>query len=135
MHGTPTATATEAVEAGSAGGGHRTHTSAVVAAAATGDSRAAELTALATAAKGLVQRSRVLSKRLNSLCALHPRLMWELKDGRHLRAGGNETVDRLVFPDPFELGTLEVRSKLPTMFYSRNCALGGVLLCVLLSLW
>lgn len=51
----------------------------------------------------------MLSKRLNSLCALHPQLMWELEEGRRLRVeGGGEVVEPLGFPDPFELGTLEV---------------------------
>ncbi|CAM9331166.1 unnamed protein product [Ectocarpus sp. 12 AP-2014] len=75
------------------------------------DRGAAELVALTTAAKGLLQRTRVLSKRLNSLCALHPQLMWELEEARRLRSKGEAEVEiaaeSLDFPDPFELGTLE----------------------------
>lgn len=79
------------------------------------DRGTAELMSLVAAAKGLLQRTRVLSKRLNSLCALHPQLMWELAEGRRLRqeaeeAGGGIEEEPLEFPDPFELGTLEVLS-------------------------
>lgn len=77
-----------------------------------GDQRATDLSALATAAKGLLQRTRVLSKRLNSLCAIHPQLMWELEEARRLRleAGARARIEEepLQFPDPYELGTLEV---------------------------
>eukprot|EP00752_Nemacystus_decipiens_P006456 g5814.t1 len=72
---------------------------------------ATDLLALVTAAKGLLQRTRVLSKRLNSLCAIHPQLMWELKEARRLRpeAEGEARIkdESLQFPDPFELGTQE----------------------------
>lgn len=77
-----------------------------------GDRGAAGLSALVTAAKGLLQRTRVLSKRLNSLCAIHPQLVWELEEARRLRpeaeAGARIEEEPLEFPDPFELGTLEV---------------------------
>lgn len=77
-----------------------------------GDRGAADLLALVTAAKGLLQRTRVLSKRLNSLCAIHPQLMWELEEARRLRpeadVGAQIKEEPLEFPDPFELGTLEV---------------------------
>lgn len=80
---------------------------------ADGDRGAAELVSLVAAAKGLLQRTRVLRKRLNSLCALHPQLMWELAEGRRLRqeveqVGARIEEGPLEFPDPFELGTLEV---------------------------
>lgn len=80
---------------------------------ADGDQGTAELMSLVAGAKGLLQRTRVLSKRLNSLCALHPQLMWELAEGRRLRQEVEEARDGieeepLNFPDPFELGTLEV---------------------------
>lgn len=76
-----------------------------------GDQGATDLLALVTAAKGLLQRTRVLSKRLNSLCAIHPQLMWELEEARRLRPeaeGGARIQEVVEFPDPFELGTLEV---------------------------
>lgn len=88
--------------------GRRTKTTAIH---SDDDRGAAELVALAAAAKGLLQRTRVLSKRLNSLCALHPQLMWELEEARRLRSKGEAEVEigeSLDFPDPFELGTLEV---------------------------
>eukprot|EP00903_Cladosiphon_okamuranus_P008775 g8406.t1 len=76
-----------------------------------GDQGATDLLALVTVAKGLLQRTRVLSKRLNSLCAIHPQLMWELEEARRLRreTGGGALIEEepLEFPDPFELGTLE----------------------------
>ena len=78
----------------------------------TDDPAAPELLALATAAKGLLQRTRVIRKRLNSLCALHPRMMGELLGGRRLRPGRVESAESLNFPDPCELGTLEVRPPL-----------------------
>ena len=83
------------------------------AAAPSGDDKGAtDLLALVTAAKGLLQRTRVLSKRLNSLCAIHPQLMWELEEARRLRpeaeGGARIKEEPLEFPDPFELGTLEV---------------------------
>lgn len=80
------------------------------------DPGATELMTVAAAAKGLLQRTRVLSKRLNSLCALHPRLMWELAEGRRLRPGGVEIMEPLAFPDPFELGTLEVNIRATGFF-------------------
>lgn len=91
------------------GGDHRTNTTTIP----KDDGRGAtELVSLVAAAKGLLQRTRVLSKRLNSLCALHPQLMWELAEGRKLRpeaeAGTGIEEGPLEFPDPFELGTLEV---------------------------
>lgn len=77
-----------------------------------GDQGATDLLALVTAAKGLLQRTRVLSKRLNSLCAIHPQLMWELEEARRLRPEAKVDArigeELLEFPDPFELGTLEV---------------------------
>lgn len=75
----------------------------------TDDPAATELLALATAARGLLQRTRVLRKRLNSLCALHPRMMGELLEGRQLQPEIVERAKSLIFPDPYELGTLEVR--------------------------
>lgn len=98
------------------------------------DPHANQLQEVAAASRGLTQRTRVLSKRLNSLCALHPRLMWELEDegrrvvtptSREARGGGEGEQDMTgvansssvretemakppAFPDPFELGTLEV---------------------------
>ena len=74
------------------------------------DPAATELLALATAARGLLQRTRVIRKRLNSLCALHPRMMGELLEGG--RPGSVESAESLNFPDPYELGTLEVRPPL-----------------------
>lgn len=75
-----------------------------------GNPGAAKLRYLSAATKGLVQRTRVLSKRLNSLCALHPQLMFELEqgNGQVLSSGGSDSIDQLAFPDPFELGMLEV---------------------------
>lgn len=91
------------------------------------DPGASELVTLAASSRGLVQRTRVLSKRLNSLCALHQRLMWELEEERRSHSLPPELASRVVvrqgveqerdgsttktpaFPDPFELGTLEVR--------------------------
>ncbi|CAM9788657.1 unnamed protein product [Laminaria digitata] len=73
----------------------------------TDDPATTDLLALATAATGLLQRTRVIRKRLNSLCALHPRMMGELLEGRRLRPGGVESAESLNFPDPYELGTLE----------------------------
>lgn len=79
---------------------------------ATDDPGATELRTLSTASRGLLQRTRVLSKRLNSLCALHSQLMWELEKGRRVRPGGFEPMEEtLAFPDPFELGTLEVSKR------------------------
>lgn len=98
------------------------------------DPHASQLQVVAAASRGLTQRTRVLRKRLNSLCALHPRLMWELEDeGHRVEAltsrearGGEEGEQEMTgvvnnssvretevakppaFPDPFELGTLEV---------------------------
>lgn len=91
-----------------------------------GDPKETELITLATAAKSLLQRTRVLSKRLTSLCALHPQLMWELEEGRRVWSGGAESVEPIAFPDPFELGALEVKSVsfctflLNIIFFYRN---------------
>lgn len=89
-----------------------------------GNPDAAKLRYLSTATKGLVQRTRVLSKRLNSLCALHPQLMFELEqgDGQVLSSGGSDTIDQLTFPDPFELGMLEVSRG--AIFWSPVIAIG-----------
>lgn len=87
----------------------------------TDDPAATDLLALATAATGLLQRTRVIRKRLNSLCALHPRMMGELLEGRRLRPGGVESAESLNFPDPYELGTLEVRPPLLVVSRSPRC--------------
>lgn len=84
----------------------------------TDDPAATELLALATAAKGLLQRTRVLRKRLNSLCALHPRMMGELLEGRQLQPERVERAESLNFPDPYELGTLEVRPSFLAILWS-----------------
>lgn len=84
----------------------------------TDDPAATELLALATAARGFLQRTRVIRKRLNSLCALHPRMMGELLEGRKLRPGRVESAESLSFPDPYELGTLEVRPPLLVVWRS-----------------
>lgn len=70
--------------------------------------QASELAELSLASRGLVHRVRVLTKRLNSLCAMHPRLMWELEEGKRLLLPGSGIVNPPSFPDPYELGTLEV---------------------------
>ncbi len=108
----PAASAIPAQQLKRSGGSRRPRRPAA-AAAKDGDRGTAELMALVTAAKGLLQRTRVLSKRLNSLCAIHPQLMWELEEARRLRPEGElgARIDEepLEFPDPFELGTLEVK--------------------------
>lgn len=103
VHGIPGATTSAEAE----GGGRERSSHPTI---PKDDPGAAEMLKLATAGRGLVQRTRVLSKRLNSLCALHPQLMWELEEGRRLRPEGGEVMEPLGFPDPFELGTLEVNT-------------------------
>lgn len=102
--------ATTSAEAEGAGGERSSHPTIPK-----DDPGAAETLKLATAGRRLVQRTRVLSKRLNSLCALHPQLMWELEEGRRLRPEGGEVMEPLGFPDPFELGTLEVNTNTPRL--------------------
>ncbi|CAM9357987.1 unnamed protein product [Discosporangium mesarthrocarpum] len=59
------------------------------------------LTTLVKACEGLQQRTRTLYKHLTSLCALHTALMGEMGNGDR----GAELLP--LFPDPFDLGTLE----------------------------
>lgn len=99
------------------------------------DPKTEELATLAAASRGLVHRSRVVTKRLNSLCALHPRLMWEVEEGKRLLLPGCADAKPPAFPDPYELGTLEVTHESPGMQAcpSQSCAV--VLICSRQFLW